>query len=239
MLALLACSSEPLPEDAEGLFHALWQAWDEDSQADHSRLGEVALALAELEPGRGELSTLSDEELAAFGPHDEQVGVSLILPLDCELEQVEDVVIHLEQDELFPDVFETYERVHTSDLQAWEQDRRPLGWQADYVVSIPLTSDLSCTLLGEIREPTEGVLVARSVLQPAAVSEDDDGVFDQDWRIEAWVQQDERVLHIEALWRHMDAGVVNTDNEAIRGLVLDGIEDWDEQVQHWCAVGVP
>ncbi len=165
--------------------------------------------------------------------------MSLILPLDCELEQVEDVVIHLEQEELFPDVFETYERAYTGDLQAWEEDREPLTWRADYVVSIPLTSDLTCTLLGEIREPAEGVLVARSVLQPAAISEDDDGVFDQDWRMEAWVDQGHRVLHIEALWRHMDAGVVNTENEAIRGLVLDGIEDWDEQVQRWCDLGVP
>jgi hypothetical protein len=41
------------------------------------------------------------------------------------------------------------------------------------------------------------------------------------------------------MWRHMDAGLVDTSNETIRGLVLDAIVTSDEESEVLCANGLP
>jgi hypothetical protein len=140
---------------------------------------------------------------------------------------------------LSPDVFEAYERTYDSSLEDWQQDRIPLRWTSIYAVEVPLTSLLTVTLAGEIREPEEGILVVRNVMPEPAVSAEDDGVFDQDWRIEAWTENEEGLVHLEAMWRHMDAGVVDTSNETIRSLVLDAIVTSDEESEVLCANGLP
>jgi hypothetical protein len=67
MLLLFVACAPDLPEDADGLFHTLWQAWVDD---DDRLMASSVEALAALPPARGELSTLSDQELQEFTPQD-------------------------------------------------------------------------------------------------------------------------------------------------------------------------
>ena len=221
MLLLLACS-EPLPEDADGLMHAAWQAWEDQ---DDDRLADAIAALA-AEDGEGELTPLTSTP-----------GVMLVNPLvGCSLQQVEDIVIELDQAALF-DIFEHYDRAYTSELSAWQDEAVPLTWQSDYGFAIPLSGSADATLLGEMRAPVENMRVAVNVLAGPAEWEDEGSVFDEDFRIEAWTLRDEQVVHVEGLWRHMDAGAYNTENDAVRDLVLNGLVDWDEQMMTLCEDG--
>ncbi len=204
--------------------HAAWEAWQE---GDDARLAEAVSLLAE-SPGDGELTPLT-----------ETPGVMLVNPLPgCDLNGVEAIVIALEQDELF-DVFDHYDRSYSSSLEDWNENRSPLTWRSDYGFTIPLAGAADATLLGEIREPETGVISVVNLLAEPAVWEEDGHTFDEDSRLEAWVLQDEVVVHVEALWRHMDAGAYNTENDTIRELVLNGIYDWDEQMVSLCEQGLP
>lgn len=223
MVLLIACA-EALPEDADGQMHAAWTAWHD---GDDDRVADAVRLLA-ANPGEGELTALV-----------ETPGVSLVNPLDgCDLATVEDLVIAREQDELF-DIFDHYDRTYTSSLDAWEREAVPLTWTSEYGFTIPLTGTADATLLGEIRRLDEDVLAAVNVLAEPATWDEPGHVFDEDFRLEAWVVVEETPVHVEGLWRHMDAGAYNTDNESIRGLVLNGIVDWDDQMMAWCESGLP
>ncbi|MCP4918178.1 MAG: hypothetical protein GY913_14795 [Proteobacteria bacterium] len=204
--------------------HAAWTAWHD---GDDDRVAEAVRLLAET-PGEGELTPLT-----------ETPGVSLVNALEgCDLATVEDLVIALEQDELF-DIFDHYDRTYTTSLEEWESEAVPLTWTSDYGFSIPLTGTADATLLGEIRRLDDDVLAAVNVLAEPAVWEEEGNVFDEDFRLEAWVLVDGTPIHVEGLWRHMDAGAYNTENESIRNLVRNGIVDWDDQMMASCETGPP
>ena len=221
MLLLLACS-EPLPDDADGRMHAAWDAW----QAGDDRTLAQAISLMAETDGEGELTPLT-----------ETPGVMLVNPLPgCTLEQVEELVIALNQEDFF-DVFNHYDREYTSSLEAWKEDREPLTWRSDYGFTVPLSGSAEATLLGEMRAPEEDMRVAVNVLAGPAVWENEGPVFDEDFRIEGWTLRDGVVVHVEGLWRHMDAGAYNTENDAVRDLVLNGLYDWDQQIVTHCEDG--
>ncbi len=222
VLILLACS-EPLPESADGRMHAAWEAWQAE---DWARAADAVLLLSEAD-GEGELTALT-----------ETPGVMVVNPLPgCTVEQVEDIVIALNQDELF-DIFDHYDRSYTSPLSDWEEQREQLDWQSDYGFTIPLAGPADATLMATMREQ-DGVLFAVNTLAGPAVWEEEGSTFDEDFRLEAWTHRDGAVVHVEGLWRHMIAGAYNTENEAIRDIVLNGLVDWDEQMVELCEQGLP
>lgn len=222
MLLLLACA-EPLPETADGQLHAAWTAWH---AGDYDRAEDALLLLAQ-SPGDAEVSPLT-----------ETPGVMLVNPLPgCTRDRVEDLVVAADQDALF-DIFEHYERTYTSSLDDWHADRQVLTWASDYGFHVPVAGSADATLHAEMRLLGD-VLVLVNVLAEPAVWEQEGNTFDEDFRMEAWTQVDGRLVHVEGLWRHMIAGVYNTENEAVRGLVTNALYDWDEQMVALCAQAGP
>lgn len=251
-LGLAACRPvEPAPRDLEGLLHFLWEA----QEADDARLAEglenlhALLGEGPLEPPLdGSTAPLDVAQVALAGLAREvdpsrAAGLYIATGFDCTLDAAARIVSAVEQDALY-DLFDAYERVLRGDRDAFlarEDDR--LGWDATYAVSVPFAGPYTATLDGWARwvEGSDGpFLLTRSVLVEPATFEREGSVFDQDYRIELYYTPSPgRVRHVEALWRHMEAGAVDTDSETVRRLILNGLIDWDAQTAALCAGPLP
>ncbi len=256
LLALFGCEEVPeAPHDVDGLMHHFWQKVGAGEDGDIAQ-GVVNLHAAIdgdvfIDREDGQLTALDADEIALVGSDadpSEASGIYMINPIACDLETVDDIVIALDQDGLY-DSFDAYQRTYTSDEAAYSsREALTLTWTVDYTVSVPLAGTYSATLDAGARwipaidddlSPFGPVLITWSTLaEPAEF--DDDGVFDQDYRVEVYYQPDSvRVVHSEALWRHMEAGLVSMASEDIQRLVLDGFADWDETTAEICAAGGP
>lgn len=257
LIATAGCRPVPeAPEDVDGLMHYFWQKVDA-GEDDEIAQGVVNLhaaidgdGLDETEDGQ--LTSLDVDEIALVGSDadpTEAVGIYMVNPLTCDLETVDDIVIALHQDELY-DSFDAYERTYTSDEAAYSsREVSTLTWTVEYTVTVTLAGTYSATLrsgarwvpaLNDDLSPFGPVLITWSTLAEPGEFEGGDGVFDQDYRVEVYYQPDAgRVIHSEAIWRHMDAGLVTMESEDIRRLVLDGLADWDDQTDVICEAGGP
>ena len=257
LLAMASCRPVPeAPADVDGLMHFFWQKVDE---GEDDEIAQGVVNLHEATDGDvldetvdGQLTSLDADEIALVGSDAdpaEAVGIYMVNPLTCDLETVDDIVIALEQDELY-DSFDEYQRAYTSDAGAYSRrEVLTLTWTVEYTVTVPLAGTYSATLNSGARwvpavtdnlSPFGPVLLTWSTLAEPGEFEDEDGVFDQDYRVEVYYQPDAgRVLHSEAIWRHMDAGLVDMESENIQRLVLDGLADWDDRTDEICEAGGP
>jgi len=207
-------------------------------------------ALAEIADGK--VTPLTADEVVWLGL-DRQVepaeasGIHMVSPLTCGLETVDDIVTALEQGEMY-DTFDEYERQYTSDAADYHARSVPtLSWTVEYSVTVPLAGSYTANLdagarwvpsQGDTLSPFGPVLVTWSTLPEPAVFDTGDGVFDQDYRVEVYYEPESgKVVHTEALWRYMEAGVVSMSNEDIQRMVLNGFADWDEQTMVLCESG--
>ncbi|MBW1881289.1 MAG: hypothetical protein JRJ84_23285 [Deltaproteobacteria bacterium] len=254
---LLACSGcrgvNPAPEDLEGLLHYLWEKYPEGSDAELvDALDNLHLAIggADLEDTLdGSTAPLTDEEVALAGldrevDPTETAGLFIVDPFPCDVDTAEAILISTEQDVLY-DVFDDYERTYTTDLDAYlERETSTLLWEVTYTTTIPMAGPYTADLAGGVRRIPHRTLgdflLIRSVLVEPAEFEHQDPVFDQDYRIELFYgPRDGTVIHVEALWRNMHAGLANTDSAAVQRFILNSLEDWDDQTAHWCENGLP
>ncbi|MBW2257646.1 MAG: hypothetical protein JRI25_24035 [Deltaproteobacteria bacterium] len=233
---LLACSGcrgvNPAPEDLEGLLHYLWEKYPEGSDAELvDALDNLHLAIggADLEDTLdGSTAPLTDEEVALAGldrevDPTETVGLFIVDPFPCDVDTAEAILISTEQDVLY-DVFDDYERTYTTDLDAYlERETSTLLWEVTYTTTIPMAGPYTADLAGGVRRIPHRTLgdflLIRSVL--------------------FYGPRDGTVIHVEALWRNMHAGLANTDSEAVQRFILNSLEDWDDQTAHWCENGLP
>jgi len=254
LLLAVACTSpgEPVPEDLEGLLHYLWaerlEGDDEDLATAVANLDAVVGGSTLATPLTGRTEALTDEELATADldrevDPSEAVGMTLVNPFACELDVAAELLVTADQDDFY-DTFEDYERRHLDDVDAWlDGELATIAWEVTYAVSIPLGSDYTADLAGGARRV--GVDVERGdfvlswgVLTEPATFDNDEDVFDQDYRIELfYAPVAGTVVHAEALWRHMEAGFVDTDDDVMQDLILDGILDWDATTAEWCETG--
>ncbi len=257
VLATPGCRAVPeAPEDLDGLLHYFWETVVE-GEDDEIAVGVVNLheavdgdTLEEITDGQA--TSLTTDEVAWLGL-DREVdpslasGIHMISPLSCDLETVDDIVTALEQGEMY-DTFDAYERQYTSDAGDYHDRSVPtLTWTVDYSVTVPLAGSYTATLdagarwvptLDDTLSPHGPVLITWSTLPDPAVFDSGDGIFDQDYRVEVYHEPEPgKVVHTEALWRHMEAGVVSMTNESIQRMVLNGFADWDAQTDVLCAGG--
>lgn len=257
LLAVPGCRAVPeAPEDLDGLLHYLWQNVV-DGGDDEIAQGVVNLhvavdgaALTEITDGQATELTADEVawlELDREVDPSEASGVHMISPLTCDLETVDDIVTALEQGEMY-DTFDAYERQYTSDAGDYHDRSSPtLTWTVEYSVTVPLAGSYTANLdagarwvptLDDTLSPHGPVLITWSTLPEPAVFDTGDGVFDQDYRVEVYYEPEPgKVVHTEALWRHMEAGVVSMSNESIQRMVLNGFADWDAQTDVLCAGG--
>ncbi len=244
---------EPAPEDVDGLAHYFLQNYqsgsDEDLLAGMAN-AHAALNASQLEEVQdGFLTDLSREELNLLGMGEEvdptvPTGMYLANVLPCTLSQVEELIIALNQDELYPGSYTSYHREYTSDEQQYRnREVFTLTWTVDIEgtqVGQPFTEKLvggaRYVPAMEIEDVESGpLLLARTVMTEPAVFDDEAYFFTQDYQFEVyWERAPGETVHFYPLWRHMGLGTADTDDESIVRLILNGLADWDEDTASLC-----
>lgn len=257
LLAAAGCRAVPeAPESLDGLLHYFWQTvvdgGDDEIAQGVVNLNEAVDGDGLTEITDGQATQLTADEVAWLEldrevDPTEASGIHMISPLTCDLETVDDIVTALPQGEMY-DTFDEYERRYTSDAGDYHDRSVPtLTWTVDYTVTVPLAGTYTATLdagarwvptLDDTLSPHGPVLITWSTLPEPAVFDGGEGVFDQDYRVEVYHEPEPgKVVHTEALWRYMEAGVVSMSNESIQRMVLNGFADWDAQTVALCQSG--
>jgi len=254
-----ACAPlEPAPSDLDGLFHYFWQKAEAGTDAELAEAttnASAAIAASDLEAGpEGSLTDITRDEIALVGmsPAVEPsltAGMYLAGLLPCSLDQVERIVYALDQDALYDDAYETYQRGYDGGdaaLDAYvDRESATLAWTST-IGSTLLGAEFDQVVRGLLRyvpDAGEGgvgspVLVARYHMPSPAEFDDGSFFFDQDYQVEVyWERRPGEVVHLYGLWRRMGFGSLSTDDEGIVSLILDGLRDWDEQTAALCEGG--
>lgn len=266
VLPLVAChSTKPAPADIDGLAHWYWQHYDGTSPVDESEGADPDVVAATINldaalgggaadaPSSGTLTDLSDEEqaLVTIDPARDvadAAGIYISAIVGCSLDQIERITIDLNQDELYPGSYDTYERTYTSDVDAYLARETPyLGWESNIDATV-IGASYHEDVIGGGRYvtddgSTEGgfgdAFVSRVSLTAPAVYETEGHSFDQDYQIEIYYPlSDNEVIHFYALWRQYDYGSgLDQDSSAAQGVMMGGLFDYDDDNAALCADG--
>ncbi|MEC7988254.1 MAG: hypothetical protein VX278_24015 [Myxococcota bacterium] len=251
---LFACKGvEPAPEDIDSLNRYLWRHFDDENglalQEGIRNLHAIMDADNFEERIDGSISNLVQDDLAMVGKEDNDAsllsGVYFVSKVNCSIPGIEPNVYATNQDELHPDTYIRYSRTYTSDFDAYvnrETDR--LTWDTTYEIEgfgYAYEASLSSGMR-YVPAQSDGdhadMLITRTVLQePAYFDEDstDRGMF-QDFQMELYYQLDSGdSFHLYAIWREMILfGDVSFESESAQRLVLDGLADWDTDMENNC-----
>ncbi|MEY3209797.1 MAG: hypothetical protein RIT28_278 [Pseudomonadota bacterium] len=252
LLGLAACRVDDAPQDLNSAMHAAWTGFETYEAEDAAALVDTLHALVGgdtlAEDTRGALTPLTVDELGdiTLSPGQDPAdapGMLLVNPMACALDDLAAVLVHLEQDELYPGVYLEYARVHDGDGEAFlagQTDR--LGWVSDMRVEI-LGAEYTEQVRGDIRRVTDGArpfLWARTHLTAPAEFVDSDWTFEQDYQIELfWERQPGDLVHAYGIWREMNVGGLSAEDEGFVNVTLNNMVDWDAQTEALCAEGQP
>ena len=248
-----ACKSvEPAPDDLNGLIHYFWDNFNRESAViqqgvisihnvlDGDNLSEVM---------DGSIRNLTQQQTELVGKANSDVdrlsGVFFTNVINCPLASVEKNIYALNQPELHPDSYEAYDRTYTSDLQAYEaREEEVLRWETNYSVA-GFGYAYDAMVYGDLRyvTPTEEspfgpALLSRTILSEPAYFDADDtdrGMF-QDFQLELYYERKPgETMHVYAIWREMVmAGSIDFSSTSSQRLVLDGLIDWDIDLENAC-----
>ncbi len=260
-------STKAAPSDLDGLAHWYWQHYDGTSPVDNTTGADtdvvgatinldaaIQAANAANQPS-GTLTDLSDDEQAQITldqPADVSLAAGIYVEdtLDCTLDQINRITIDLNQDQLYPDAYDTYKRTYTSDSGAFTTGVTPyLTW----------VSNIDATVLGAAyHEDVDGgarsivddgtvsgsfgdAFMSRVVLISPAVYVDTStsDSFDQDYQLEIYYPiSDTSVQHFYALWRQYDYGHgLDQDSATAQSLMIGKLFDFDKSNTAICATG--
>lgn len=256
-----ACSCdppiEPAPEDIKGLAHWLWSNYltaDDAALADavaklHGAAGYDSFS----EPKRGLLDDLTSDELAPVEMSDRDPrpaqGMYLVDLFDCTLGKLEPILYALDQGAKYSEVYLTFTRTYTSDIEEYKSRATNLATWDMYYEAQPLPAARygvntkgSIRYLGadpDVALPHGPVIVQRIYMPtPAHYFDTDANVFDLDFQIELFYEPTPgKVAKFYPFWRHMAFNGVgaSTDDNWIIDMVLDGQVDWDVRTAELCA----
>lgn len=243
---------DPAPDDLDGILHWFWDngdaASDDDFGESIATLHEVAGASLE-EASDGQVSRLSAEQVTIVDGSPgvdpaNAAGIFLLNPYACEADQLERILIHLAQDELYEGVYDTYDRRYTSDDGAFRGgDAESLTWDVDIAASI-LGSGYTEAIRGSIRRvetSTGTAFLTRTWLTEPAEFEGGNKSWPQDWQLEVYYEPEPgRIVHLYGMWREMDLGSgLSMEGEGVQRVTLNNLEDWDDETEVLCAEGRP
>jgi hypothetical protein len=255
LILLVACKApEQLPEDLDGLMHYSWANWEDGAAADLA--GAVSLLDAAVGGGtldgvlEGSLTDLSSEEAALVGVDRDPAkaqGLFIARDFECDIARLAQLLVALEQDELYPGNYDLYDRSYTSDFEDWESgaaDR--LTWEVDYETSL-LGSAYSASVHGGLRRikgldpeltACDTALLGRFVLPEPAVFEDGSSkALDLNFQLELFYEREPgRIVHLYGNWQYADMGAgVTTDGAGAQSIILNNMASWDDQTEILCA----
>ncbi len=250
MIWLLLACAEPksAPRDLDTLLHDAWAhygAEDDDALAQDMR-DLAALIDEDALPLEGTVTDLTADEVAAAGlagPDPEPArGMYTVGFVDCTPEEMERILIAQDQMTLYPENYLAYERTYTSDRDAYEaRDTHHLSWETAYTVEIPVLATYDAVVLGGAHWTPDGDagphLFSRTAMPEPAVAVQDNVVFDVDYQIEAFYPSGDGMVHAFGMWRHIEFGDLDTEDDGTVALILDGLHGWDEDTTAICAEG--
>lgn len=278
LLALAACKPvEEAPADIAELLSRLWLAWPEGSDEE---LGNLALSLADLADEDALLDGHIDGEHTRFGaehlemvtlgpppdddgswtPPDPAAARALFIlnRYTCELDQLERILYHLEQGELY-NSYDTYERSYLGDIDAYKARRETrIGWEGLATASYPIVGSYEQALVGNMRRAplpseqppgregdlpawTPGDFLTTRTWLPFPASFNQDGrSYEQDYQLEMYIPWDGDIIHLYGVWRQVDFGPLgDIEGTAVSRTLLNGLVGWDRDTEKLCEQGLP
>lgn len=252
LLAAAACAppAEPAPDDVDGLAHWLWN--NGDGADDAAIVAAAANVHAAVDgdvlraPARGTLADLTAAELAVVDMQDRDPsnaqGLFYAGVVGCSIEQLADILTDPAQDELFPDVYDAYERALDGDRAAFlAGEADGLTWTTTYTATL-IASPYDATTRGSLRrarvdgDERSPTLVARTHMPAPAVFADDANSFPLDFQIESYhPRADDETVHLYGIWRELHVGEFSTDDDVVIGFILDALVQFDEKTTELCA----
>jgi hypothetical protein len=257
LLPVLGCKNvEPAPENLDELAHYYWDHYDDGD--DEALAGGILNLHAAIDGASrddvtdGSISNLSLDQLALVGMEHEDpsdaYGVYIANLIEgCTLEEIEFLTYAANQDELHSGTYVSYDREYDVDLDTYlAREVDILTWLTTYEVS-GFASDYTAQLNGWLRyvpatdpetSPYGPMLLSRAVLnEPAFFSGSDERALFQDYQLEIYYERAPgEILHFYVIWRDM-VPLANQDfsSESTQRLVLDGLAEWDEDAEAYCA----
>jgi len=249
---------EPAPEALDRLFPYFFTQIDEGTDEDLAygiRELHRVMQVEDVEDVMdGSISTLNRTDLEVVGmgsknPGD-AAGVYLVKRFDCSLAQLEAILSHKNQDELYEGVYDRYSRTYTSSKDAYlSREAMDLTWDLEYdatIVGKSYTSQVKGKLrrvrdLGAEESPFGSFLVSRAYIPRPAQFESGSTRLDQDYQIEMYYSASGgEILHAYGVWREADfGGGIDSDSEGSQRLLLNSMADWDDDTERLCAEGRP
>lgn len=260
-LAATGCKGvDPAPAELDGLFHYVWQNYDDGSD---EVLGEAAVNLngavdgaTFVEATDGTVSRLTADEAALVGVVDREAedaaGIFLVNAFDCDLPQLEDILSYPDQSELYEDVYTAYGRTFDAPREDWLGGvTARVDYDIDYTAEL-LGAVYTAHARGALRRvpaPEDGGSVGAFVVQrsylpaPGAFTDTDTSKsMDQDYQLEVyWASGGgTRIVHAYAMWRQASFGTgFDMDDEGSQRILLNNLLDWDDVTASLCAEGRP
>lgn len=258
LVLLPGCNSpDPAPTTLDALLHFFWQEYEAgDDPYLAEGLRNLDGAVGALEEGmEGTVTPLVVEEAWMVDTSTRDVGAAQGLfvarTFACSLPVLEEILYQLDQDVLYPDVYDAYARAYTTDLGAYTgREVSVLSWTTDYTATL-LGTSYDAHLLGDLRyvpdlgaeeNPFGAFLLARVVMpEPATFEDGSDQSMDQDFQVEVfWERPGGIVAHAYGIWRQaVYAGGLDMASDGVQRLTLDNMSDWDDQTEVLCAAGIP
>ena len=251
-----ACKKiEPAPTDIDDLSHYLWQHLD-DEEDDALVEGIINLHnaidgdhLEEIQ--KGSVTALKQDELNMVGKSHQDAsklsGVYFANIINCSLDFAESSIYALNQDELHPDDYIRYDRKYVSDFEAYtNRETNILEWETNYEVSgfgysydAYLDSNMRYVMdVSNDEHDLGSAFFSRGILREPAYFDEDStkrGMF-QDFQMEVyWARKPKELVHFYFIWREMVMfGDVDFSSETAQKFVLDGLSDWDKDMEERC-----
>lgn len=248
---------DPAPTSIDELAHFLWrQSQDGTAEDRHAGIENLHDALGGdvVEDAiDGTITPLTLDEVALVGNDDEDPslaqGVYMAKLIRCEMDTFETIVSHPDQERLYTDLYDAYERTYVEDRDAWlAGSLDDLHLKVEYTGSaIGATYDAVSDARLQRIPPVEDGRFERMVFyrsffpDPAVFEGDSDKDFRQDYQMELyWERAPGEILHFYGMWREADWGGGFTSNDPpIQRLLLNALADFDDTTDQLCADGVP
>lgn len=253
LLFLLACRHPvDAPEDLDALFHWYWDKYEDGTDE------ELLAAAVNLEPliqaeSTGLVTVLTQEEQDTVEMQGEQdpaeaTGMFVAGPIDCDFGDFERLMYALDQEGLYEaatgkESYIAYDRVYTSDLDAYEARETPfLTWTTTYTVK-PVLTTYTAVISGSIRFVPEAdgvgpLVIQRSYLpSPATFESNTNDFFEQDYQLDIVLPKGDISAHAYAFWRDLQSAGLEDESAGVQNLLIDGLVDYYHDSEAVCAMG--
>jgi len=248
---------DPAPEEFDALMHYFWNQVDNSPDAlliEGIQNLDNAIQSATLQDASdGSLTSLSLEEVAiAQNSRDPELasGIYLLNPFVCDVETLTELILHLDQQMVYPDIYDAYTRTYIGSRQDFlDGETHRLGWTLDYGATVLGTSYTATThstfrrISMDAQQTlwTHGdVLLWKVFLTDPADFGKSGKSLTQDYQIDLYFPYEDRIIHAYGIWREGDYGTgFTTDTAAVQRITLNNLEKWDRGTEELCATGVP